>query len=153
MTTAFQMIAAALLLALAGCSERADIQLGERAAHAQEEEELQTPSLACFRAADDLTWLSDSQKLSLCQGALSIAPAVCHAAAEDELMLSEQQAIDLCRCAESTAPVACAIEADGTTDLSDQQILELCAPIVALGVESGCLSSGQRAAPSGGGGY
>jgi hypothetical protein len=84
------------------------------------------PSLACVTAADEQTFLSDSQIFDLCTGAASTAPVSCFLSVRDVALLSELESISLCRCARSDEPVECYRRADASTTFSDAQIVSIC---------------------------
>lgn len=109
-----------LLLALAGCRERA-----VEAQTADPRNDVAPAS--CVSRAEEETNLSLDQARALCGNAPTDGPVQCYVAADDELNLSEQQTIALCRDATTPQPVACFTATDHDTNLSAQQILDLCA--------------------------
>lgn len=89
-------------------------------------ERVQQPSIACYRAALERTFLEEYRARNLCRGSEIAAPVDCYIEARDRTPLSDLQSIDLCRCARSTEPVACYERADDETDLMEAEVIRMC---------------------------
>lgn len=84
------------------------------------------PSIRCYQAATEQTFLEEYRARNLCRGSDTVGPVECYMASRDRTALSEVEGIDLCRCARSTEPVGCYERAEGETDLLEFEIVQMC---------------------------
>jgi hypothetical protein len=85
-----------------------------------------SPQVDCYEYVYSRTNLSADERVQLCSGAKSNAPAACYELAYSRTNLSADQRAKLCSGAKNNAPVACYELAYSRTNLSADQRVALC---------------------------